>query len=196
MITYGIAYTKKDTLLKNYLEADSDVPISNMVSLAIEYYVKTGEYLPLGKVSVIDEHPDKKRRCLYFQSDSFVEQYLKKMNEEKEIVIKKIIVEAITGGVEIADVTERITTADYVIAQKTLLSVEAERITPVAAYEAHTQRAGGEGGIAPKNATEAVYEANTGPFSGENAQKESSEEKKGDKIRITFADGFIKESFS
>lgn len=118
---YSILYSKKDVLVKNYLEASGDVTSSNMVELAIEYYIKTRQYLPLGQVGTVDEHPDKKTKCVYFSQNSIVNDYIQQMRNEK-ISAKTIICDVINNGVTLGEKTERITMQSYLIAKKSVQS--------------------------------------------------------------------------
>ena len=46
--------------LRNALSADSQVPISKIIELAIQYHDTTGEYIHLGTVSLKEENPQRR----------------------------------------------------------------------------------------------------------------------------------------
>lgn len=119
MPSYSITYARKDTLVKNFLEIETDVPISNMVELAIEYLYKTGSYMPLCTVSVIDEHPDKKTKNIYISPKSDAYRFIKETQEQGKSA-KKIFCEIIENGVDIGDYTDKITQKDYLLKKKEL----------------------------------------------------------------------------
>lgn len=119
MPSIHIGYARKDILLKNFLEAKSEIPISNMIELAVEYFAKTGNYMSLTVVSVTDEHPDKHSKTLYFSNNSLAYQYITESQKNGKSPLK-LIREIIEHGVDIGEVTEVITQKDYIFRLKEL----------------------------------------------------------------------------
>lgn len=117
MPSHRILYSRKDVLVKNFIEADTEVPISNIVELAIEYYSYTGQYLALGSVAIEDEHKEQKGKTLYISEKSRADQFIKK-SQTNGISFKKLMCRVIENGLEIQDNTKILSKKDYLIYMK------------------------------------------------------------------------------
>lgn len=120
MPTYTLRYTKKDVIVKNFLETElNEITTSNIVELAIIYFYKTNSYMPLGTVSITDEHPEKKVRTVYIQRHSEASEIIAEFQKMGKGP-KKLIGEIIENGVDIGDSTNILTFSEYLIRKKEL----------------------------------------------------------------------------
>lgn len=191
MPAFKVIYSKKDVLLRNYLEAETEIPISNMVCLAIEYHMETGRYMSLGMVSVEDEHPGKKDKSISVPKASKAYQYITERMQEK-VSAKKTIMDVILNGITLGEETEKITISNYNIRNKEYLDAMREDSL--------------QNQFTPKvnPATVAVKKSEIKPLStqSESTPKEeiinsapAKAESKGKKKKLTFADMYVREDF-
>jgi hypothetical protein len=190
MGTYVITYNKKDVIMRNYLEAKSQIPTSNMVELAIEYYAKTGEYLYLGRVSLCDEHTDTAHRCIYLSKNSEAERILPVLREQKG-GLKALIRELIINGTEIADSTDEITIQDYLLAQKKVYSLSSTGRMADATIVKETKKAIAAEKPSFTDSKDILPEKPVAEIRQEQEEELKSKEKKRKKERINFFDSFI-----
>lgn len=132
MPSHRIEYSKKDTLLKNFLTSETEIPISNIVELAIEYYVTFGKYMELGKVTADENTIDETSKTLYFPKDSVAQRYLEEQKKNR-IGCKKTIARIIESGLKIGEENRILTKKEYlVLKQMVNTSNFAETIEPQA----------------------------------------------------------------
>lgn len=91
-----IRLSKKDALIKNWWDylSSNDINISQTISYTIQYYVKTGEYLQIGQIKVIDKEFEPTSRQIYIQENSASYDYLQKRvssGEKLSTLIKRIL---------------------------------------------------------------------------------------------------------
>ncbi len=99
--------------LRNALSTETEVPISQIIDLAIQYYDATGEFVQLGTVSLKEENPQLREKRLYFKKNSPVWDIIKWERENNYRLPKDIISEVLYGGLEIADKTEFLSVDEY-----------------------------------------------------------------------------------
>ena len=99
--------------LRNALSADSQVPISKIIELAIQYHDTTGEYIHLGTVSLKEENPQRIQKRIYFRDNSPVPDILKREREQHHRLPKDVISEVLLGGLEPADETRYLSADEY-----------------------------------------------------------------------------------
>lgn len=91
-----IRLSKKDALIKNWWDylSSNDINISQTISYTIQYYVKTGEYLQIGQIKVVDKEFEPTSRQIYIQENSASYDYLQKRvssGEKLSTLIKRIL---------------------------------------------------------------------------------------------------------
>jgi len=190
-----IAYSKTDTLIKNFLEVEGlqEIDISNLVQLAIEYYVITGDLLYLGTVSSEDEHPGKLRKTIYIPKDSEANRYIAKVIEEGGTK-KGAICDIISGGIEVGEHTQILDAKTYLIRKNELTKLKlAQKSKPVTP----TKESAPDKKISIENnhyqEISTLKTDSKEPISATSVVSDSSgSEQKKKKKRVTIADDFIK----
>lgn len=163
---------KKDVLLKNFFMAETEIPHSNIIETAIEYYMKFGQYLPLGTVRAENvEEIDSK--SVYFSKNSPVIDYLEESGQAYKTLIKMVIEQ----GVIIGDRNELLSTADYFRAKQQIGAGTMEKKVIVQSVPKPEVVTIQKPVITPKK--EVVQETKEVPRPREKKQ-------------ITFMDGFVK----
>lgn len=122
MPSYPIRITKNDMLVGNFLSAPTQVPISNIITLAIEYYATFGEYLHIGTAMTDESVLLGKRKGIYIPNGSLAEKYLTQFSKDKEY--KKAIIRIIEGGISIGDENSVISKKEYFQALQKLHSAQ------------------------------------------------------------------------
>lgn len=120
-----ITYTKTDTLIKNFLEAEvaDELSISKIVQLALEYHAVTGGFIQLGTVNSEDEHPAKQRKTIYIPKGSDAEKYIVSIQAAGK-ARKRAICDVLANCVDIGSVTQLIDFRDYIIRQNELIKLK------------------------------------------------------------------------
>lgn len=208
MPAYSMQYTKRDVIIKNYLEAASDMPISNMLEIIIEYHAKTGSYLDLGTVGRSDEHPDKTRINLYLRNGGYAAGYVEEM-KSKGVKWKDIVRDVIINGITLGEKTDHISNEAYAIAQKMAISGCNDAVTcketgnqkSAITYGAGIDQKAGVPEPGSSSMEQPVLSAGSEPVKGNMEQQEDgrsstptmaeSETPKREKKRMSFADQFI-----
>ena len=193
--TARIYYNKQDIILKNFLEAETEVSVSSIVTLAVEYHAVTGAYLTLGSVCYEDEHPGKKAKNIYIPPQTEAYRYLRSKQEEG-YGTKSCICDIINNGITpCQEKTQIISLKDYIIYKNELTKLRSGNSTPVSKKEAvpkikspDTRTFTAESikqpeKVAPKDVPQIEKPA-------EDAKDKV--EKRPEKKRISFADSFIK----
>ncbi len=99
--------------LRNALSTQTEVPISQIIDLAIQYHHITGKFLPLGTVSIKEENPQCIQKRLYFRNSSPVMDIVKSERELNSKMPKDVISEVLLGGLEIGESTQYMTAEEY-----------------------------------------------------------------------------------
>lgn len=186
-----ITYSKTDTLIKNFLEAEGSqkIGISKLIQLAIEYYAITGEFLHLGTVSVEDEHPDKLRKTIYISKDSDAHNYISRAIEEGSAK-KRVIWDIINGGIEVGESTQIMDVKTFIIRQNELAKLrlgQKQRPSMPSRKEIQPVReVPGQTAVNLKDISKSKDIA---------VPTDTISEQKKKKKRVTFADEFIKNDF-
>lgn len=195
-----IVYTKTDTLIKNFLEAEGtqDVSISRLVQLAIEHYAITGKFIHLGTVSSEDEHPEKPRKTIYIPPDSDAMRYIHEsvMGGKTK---KRTICEIIINCIEIGECTQILDTKEYVMRQNELIKLKLGQ-KPKPTMSTLTKA---ETTDKPRINQDVVIKAMDDIKQPAediireiiHSEPDPAKEKKKEKKRVSFADTFIKNQF-
>lgn len=124
MSSYKLTFTKRDILFHNFFSIEDSLlplPISYYVELAVSHYALTGEYLPIGTVTVDEPKEYFAVKALYFKKGGIAENYL---NEQKMLgmaysaTIKLILEQCLVIG----DENKLMTKAEYLIQRQKINS--------------------------------------------------------------------------
>ena len=67
--------------LINALSADTEIPLSKIIDLAVQYHDLTGEFMQLGTVSIKEENPQCVQKRFYFRKNSPIWDIVKREKE-------------------------------------------------------------------------------------------------------------------
>lgn len=186
MAAFKLTYSKKDLFVKNLLEAECEIPASNLVTLAVEYFIFTEKYIPLGTVGMEDSHPDKTSKNLYVNNESDIEMYLQDM-KSKGISNKKAIFSILNLCVEPGETTKIISRTEFLKYENELLRIK-HNISQPKSRDFSNIKAGVVKEVESKKVAPSVTVEKTinKPI------LEEQQPRKKEKKKIGFADDFIK----
>lgn len=106
--------TSKDAEIVRFIQLNTDENTSPMMIAALEYYIKTGGFLKIGKVCITPSEPEKKvRKPIYVPVNSVVDGWAEEQKKARKGLLSSKVRYILKNSLEVVEKTEDEMTENY-----------------------------------------------------------------------------------